>query len=41
MAVVNKVHKQVWQDSITAFFIVTHNHPYVSSCRPDLLVGKF
>ena len=37
MAVINEVHKQVWWDSITAPYIYTHNHPYISRCKPELL----
>ena len=36
MAVVNKVHKQDWQDSIKAPYIITQIHPYISSYKPDL-----
>ena len=39
MAVVNKVHIQVWNplQLHVAPYIVTHNHPYKSSSKPDLL----
>ena len=32
MSVVNKVHIQVWIPLLLAPYIVTHNHPYISSC---------
>ena len=37
IAVVNKVHIQVWIPLQLAPYIVTYNHPYISSCNPDLL----
>ena len=37
MAVVNKVHIQVWTPLQLAPYIVTHNHSYISSCKPELL----
>ena len=38
MAMVNKVHIQVWIPLLLALYIVTHNHSYISSCKPDLLL---
>ena len=32
MAMVNKVHIQAWIPLQLAPYIVTHNHPYISSC---------
>ena len=39
MTVVNKVHIQAWISLQPASYIVTHNHPYISSCKPDLLIS--
>ena len=37
MAVVNKVHIiQVWIPLQLAPYIVTHNHPYKSCCKPEM-----
>ena len=36
MAVVNKVHRKILEVSITAPYIVTHNHPYISSCKSEI-----
>ena len=39
MTMVNKVHIQAWILLQLAPYIVTHNHPYISSCKPDLLIS--
>ena len=39
MAVVNKVHIQAWIPLQLGPYIVTHNHPYMSSCKPVLLIS--
>ena len=36
IAVVNKVHIQAWILLQLAPYIVTHNHPYISSCAVDI-----